>query len=195
MEHSWHPDLILSIWWGSRNVYQIMKSSKPEIKVRQEESNLCFKSSWFCRNRSGSLHFYDFLQSFPHAGEGERSLGVEFNWGNHLSYGAKNIRLFPHPLSFDNCCSKDRHLSESHPPTPGNFKTVIEAHFDASALPPPSAVSAWPLIKKYSLILNPRDNYPGQPPARPRCQHIIGPPAHQQIQGVLKKVSLVLKWP
>ena len=170
MEHSWHPDLI---WWGSRNVYQIMKSSKPEIKLRQEESNLCLKSSWFCRNRSGSLHFYDFLQSFPQAGGGERSLGVESDWGNHLSYGAKNIRLFPHPLGFDNCCSKDRHLSESHPPTPGNFKTVIEAHFDASALPPRLL---GPSSKKYSLILNPRDNYPGQPPPDPGVSTSSGHP-------------------
>ena len=49
--------------------------------------------------RNGSRHFYDFLQSFPRAEAGERRLGAGSGIllrGNHLSYGAKNIKLFPH---------------------------------------------------------------------------------------------------
>ena len=92
------------------------------------------KASWFCRNGAPEI-VDDFLQSFPQAGAGERSLSEEITF--HMAI--KNIELFPHQL-FDNCRPKDRLMSESHLLTPGNFKTVIGAHLSILALPHPKNI-------------------------------------------------------
>ena len=94
MEHHWHSDFI---WWGNRIVYQIMKSSKREIKIRQEESNLCLKSlmilSEWCSQDCWRFSAIISIQ-FPQAGARERSLSEEITF--HMAI--KNTELFPHQL-------------------------------------------------------------------------------------------------
>ena len=99
MEHHWHSDFI---WWGNTNVNQIMKSSKRETKVRQEESNLCLKSlmvlSEWCSRGFFTIFCNHFLKQEQGKEAWERNLSERkspFIWlQKTLNYFLTNYELW-----------------------------------------------------------------------------------------------------